>query len=426
MSRGGDNKRSMRRRVRFDDATADAVVGGHHFGREELTGVVAFVDDVRAMSHRAAPPPSAALAALFADGAVVPLPVAKPHRSGRARVGPWTKAALVGFVGVGSVAVAGAAGALPAPAQHLVAEVIRTLTPFSIPDPERDAVVKSAIAEPATPVADAVGSSFVGGSSTPRVPVGLSVPGAVLPTGSTPVSAQPSAGDRSASHAGGMSTGGHDATPPGATLPARSDDADPPSALSTPSAPSAPSAPSTPPAPPAPPPKGASSPVRQGPSDANPVKRSSRAVSTAATAPGRLSPAKHTAPGMVSPSDTPPNHGSPSDTAPGKVSPAKHTAPGKVSETAPGKSNPSDMAPGKSDPSDMGPGRVSPSDTAPGRVSPSDTAPGKSNPSDMGPGRVSPSDTAPGTVSPSDTAPGTSPNGKPNGKPNGTAPVKAR
>ena len=393
MSRGGDNKRSMRRRVRFDDATADAVVGGHHFGREELTGVVAFVDDVRAMSHRAAPPPSAALAVLFADGAVVPLLVARPHRSGRARVGRWTKAALVALVGVGSVAVAGAAGALPAPAQHLVAEVIRTLTPFSIPDPERDAVVKSAIAEPATPVADAVGSAFVGGSSTPTVPAGLSVPGAVLPTGSTPVSAPLAGSGNSAGHAGGVSTGGHDTSAPGETLPARSDDADPPSALSTPSTPSTLSTPS---------PKGASSPVRQGPSDADPVKRTSPAASTAATTPGRLSPAKHTAPGKVSPSDTPPNHGSPGDTAPGKVSPAKHTAPGKVSDTAPGKSDPSDTAPGKSNPSD--------------------TAPGKSNPSDTAPGKSNPSDTAPGTVSPSDTAPGTSPNGKPNG----TAPGKAR
>ena len=303
MSRGGDNKRSMRRRVRFDDATADAVVAGHHFGREELAGVVAFVDDVRAMSHRAAPPPSPALAAIFVTGAVVPLPVARPHRSGRAGVGPWRKAALVALVGAGSVAVAGAAGALPASAQHLVAEVIRTLTPFSIPDPERDEVVKPMIGDPATRVADAVGSSVAGGSSAPTVPAGPTLPVAAQPSGSPPVSGATSGGDRSASHAGGVSTAGHDASASGATIPAQSDHADSPSTPSTSATPSTPAASS---------PKGASSLVRQGPSAANPVKH---------TAPGKVSPGD-TAPGKVSPADTAPvssPSGKPNGTAPGKA-----------------------------------------------------------------------------------------------------------
>ena len=162
MSDAGDNDTEMFRRHRIDDAAAEAFVTGNG-ADEELVPLAAFADELRAMA--AGPPPAASLqlAAMLAEGfstdkgdllvtaaSSVPGPAVQvaglpKWRTRRmiitefiAGLSVATKAAFGIGMAAASVTAAGAAGALPAPAQHAVSAAVEAATPFSFPDKAND------------------------------------------------------------------------------------------------------------------------------------------------------------------------------------------------------------------------------------------------------------------------------------------------
>ena len=142
MSRTGDYRRRMTRRLRIDDETTEAILSGARSGDARLAPMVAVVDEVRNLGHGPIPTPSAVLVTLFAQ--TTPRPVAaavfaaadEASRGRRPRMRRRTQAVVASFAMIGLVGVAGVAGALPDRVQRAVADVVERLTPFSIPRPQ--------------------------------------------------------------------------------------------------------------------------------------------------------------------------------------------------------------------------------------------------------------------------------------------------
>ena len=149
MSPWVDNEGEMSFPPTLDDATTEALLAGRPVapGRLDLDPVAAFVDDVRSLGRDAAPAPSQALAAVFAHGVPSEEPVAATQSPGRrpsgvlsraaaslAGAGLVVKAGLGAGVAAASVTAAGAAGVLPDAAQDTVRGVVRTVTPFELPE----------------------------------------------------------------------------------------------------------------------------------------------------------------------------------------------------------------------------------------------------------------------------------------------------
>lgn len=152
MSSTGDDDTEMSRRHNIDDATIEALLTGHD-ADEDLTSVMSFVEDVRITARGPVPVPSAQLATMLVEGFSTEkgdlLVTAASNVPGPARqaAGPpkWrktvigfiaglsiaTKAALGIGVAAAGVTAAGAAGALPEPAEDAVGTVVEAVTPFS-------------------------------------------------------------------------------------------------------------------------------------------------------------------------------------------------------------------------------------------------------------------------------------------------------
>ena len=124
----------------LDDETVDALIAGHPVdGR--LDALAAFAHDVRALTDRPVPRPSAALldvvarlpARILTRSRTAPSPD-RPHRSslaaGVAGLGVLGKIAAGALVGAGSIAAAGAAGVLPEPVSREVRHLIEVTTPI--------------------------------------------------------------------------------------------------------------------------------------------------------------------------------------------------------------------------------------------------------------------------------------------------------
>ena len=132
-------------RRRIDDRTADALLSGRAVeGEPELS---ALVGQLRSLADLPAPAPSAALAAMLENGldpasqaldAATPAPpMAYPAAVSwrtRTRALPL-QLSLAGTAGLALVLGAAAAGALPAPAQTAVADVVEAVTPLHLPRP---------------------------------------------------------------------------------------------------------------------------------------------------------------------------------------------------------------------------------------------------------------------------------------------------
>ena len=358
MSQRGDSNRSMRKRVTIDDATAEAALSGRPLGRnelaDELAGVVGVMAEIRALGDRAGPvpTPSAELARLFVEGDASPVQsgAGAGHLAmggaGLRRLAVRTRVVIASLASLGVIGVAGAAGALPAPAQHALARVVRTLTPFTIPDP----VAAANDGTPVSPSSDGIrsdGSGAGSGSTGPTIStntrVGRDTTAAptslvVVPEGSAAKVSTPGPADMTTASTSRLDADRITAKPtvvltdPGdrttrprvdtthrevtATLPA-----DVPTTVQTGS----------------------------GPTESLPVP-APEATSTASTKPddGLVATTSTSAPAPTSPPSGPTTpvtsvKGNPSDTAPGRDNPSD-TAPGRTKAT---KGNPSDTAPGR-------------------------------------------------------------------------------
>ena len=147
----GDDDTDVTPRPRLDDRNAAALLAGYDVPTEpELT---ALMGQVRALADLSVPTPSTALAALLEHGfdpvaAPASLPTATFSRGQRAVT--WTRNAVswrsrslalplqLSLAGAGCVALVlgvAATGALPAPAQTAVADVVEAVTPLHVPRP---------------------------------------------------------------------------------------------------------------------------------------------------------------------------------------------------------------------------------------------------------------------------------------------------
>jgi hypothetical protein len=151
----------------LDDRALDALLRGTPSPQSGLDWLVPFVEDLGQASSEPAPVVHPALARLLADGfsisggdqPVVPaVPAPTPSRARFVRrlagLGLAAKVALGVGVAAASTTAAGAAGVLPAPAQHAVASVVDATTPFAFPDRASDKAVTGA-----TVRGDATGAS---------------------------------------------------------------------------------------------------------------------------------------------------------------------------------------------------------------------------------------------------------------------------
>lgn len=150
-----DGREDALGRRRLDDATAEALIAGDAgAGTDELAGVAAFLEEVRALGEGPPPPPSAALARMLAGepepgtGNVLRLvgdecaPASPPATSDghhgqagpgwrRPSAGAVARAAVLAVVATAGVTGAAAARLLPEPAQQAVSTAIETITPFT-------------------------------------------------------------------------------------------------------------------------------------------------------------------------------------------------------------------------------------------------------------------------------------------------------
>src|SRR5262245_33676271 len=133
----------------IDQAMNDATVS------DDVAPFAGFVDDLRVMADRPAPPPSPQLAALLAGHraaapagrATVTALRQRPPRRVQARAATRMRVAALGLAGKAAMviafatsAVAGAAaGILPEPANHFVQRAIEVVTPFELPATGQDA-----------------------------------------------------------------------------------------------------------------------------------------------------------------------------------------------------------------------------------------------------------------------------------------------
>ena len=163
MTGSGDYSTEMFRNP-LDDAAIEAFFTGQPAG-EELAPLAGLVEDLRSMASGPAPVPSMQLAKMLAEGfstangdllvtAASNVPGPAPQAAGLpkwrkkmllsellaalttklAGLGMAAKAGMGLTLAAASTTAAGAAGVLPAPAQHAVATVVSSATPFSFPD----------------------------------------------------------------------------------------------------------------------------------------------------------------------------------------------------------------------------------------------------------------------------------------------------
>ena len=142
----------------LDDETIEAILRGHQPPEDALGPLVAFAQDVRAVAECPVPRPSPALAEILTEGFSTEkgdlLVTAASNVNGpetqAAGLPKWRKrpnmlptgilsglaAKIVAGVvaALAGVTAVGAAGALPGPTQHVVADVINSVTPFNLPD----------------------------------------------------------------------------------------------------------------------------------------------------------------------------------------------------------------------------------------------------------------------------------------------------
>lgn len=153
MNPGGDDRNEMFRRHHIDDRSIEAFLTGNG-AADGLASLAPLAEELRSLSRGPVPVPSAALATMMAEGfspgpddlaaagadsVAMPAQPAGRALSRRAKtavggLGLAAKAAFGISLAAASVTAAGAAGALPRPAQHVVATVIDAATPFSFPD----------------------------------------------------------------------------------------------------------------------------------------------------------------------------------------------------------------------------------------------------------------------------------------------------
>ena len=172
MSRWSQNGHRRGGAEAIDDAVVEEILAGRYQGdAPDLVAVSQFVERMRAFADQPAPPPSTALARVLGDSApvtdgdrpttgrewlrdlrvrpFVPVdgaPGATGARSGwRTVPRPAVVAAAVSVLLIAAVVAAGSARLLPGPTQDVVANIVRTVTPFGFPE-QREA-------EPALPKA---------------------------------------------------------------------------------------------------------------------------------------------------------------------------------------------------------------------------------------------------------------------------------
>jgi hypothetical protein len=161
----------------LDDEAIDALFAGHdRIVAAELAPLATFAQDVRSVSDRFVPRPNAALAEVLTSGFSTDkgdlLVTAGSNVNGpavsRARqaagLPKWRKrpqmlptgflsglaAKIVAAVvaALAGVTAAGAAGALPGPAQHVVADVINSITPLNLPNGDTSAALSTNVTAP--------------------------------------------------------------------------------------------------------------------------------------------------------------------------------------------------------------------------------------------------------------------------------------
>ena len=140
MNRRGDDGSEMPRHDPFDDAAIDRLLSGR--AGAESGDLASFVEDARTAAE-AVPAPSHALASALATG-ILPVPAPVPQslwRKSKMKIqGLLAGMSIAGKIalGVGVAAAAttgaGAAGVLPGPVQHAVANAVGSVTPFEFPD----------------------------------------------------------------------------------------------------------------------------------------------------------------------------------------------------------------------------------------------------------------------------------------------------
>ncbi|MPZ72770.1 MAG: hypothetical protein GEU74_05985 [Nitriliruptorales bacterium] len=135
----------MRTRREISDDDAAALLAGRAVG-DDLSDLEAFIAAARSAT-RGVVTPNAALTAIFANGLDIPPSPAtarltRPRRMKKvletavaklAALGLATKFGIGTAVAATAVAGAGAGGALPAPVQNAVADVVAAVTPFEFP-----------------------------------------------------------------------------------------------------------------------------------------------------------------------------------------------------------------------------------------------------------------------------------------------------
>ena len=155
----------------LDDRALEALLSGAPSAQSGFDWLLPFVEELGEASRGSAPPMTPALASLVAEGfSIDKVELPAPHAAGRPKwttklvpvglvakfgsLGLVAKAAMGLTLGAASTTAAGAAGVLPAPAQHAVATVVDAATPFTFPDE-----TKSKANVGATVSADATGAS---------------------------------------------------------------------------------------------------------------------------------------------------------------------------------------------------------------------------------------------------------------------------
>ena len=155
----------------LDDRALEALLSGAPSPQSGFDWLLPFVEELGEASRGSAPPMTPALALLVAEGfSIDKVDLPAPQAAGRPNwrrklvltglaakfgsLGLVAKAALGLTLVAASTTAAGAAGVLPAPAQHAVATVVDAATPFTFPDQTRDKANFGA-----TVSADATGAS---------------------------------------------------------------------------------------------------------------------------------------------------------------------------------------------------------------------------------------------------------------------------
>ena len=124
----GDDCFDMTMMLCDDDAEAFLATGSSPYGFES---VASLLDELRELTDRPAPRPSAALEKLL-DGSGLVRGSELATRRARRAAGLGVTAALVSLVTLGSVGAAAANGRLPRATQDAVADAIEAVTPFTI------------------------------------------------------------------------------------------------------------------------------------------------------------------------------------------------------------------------------------------------------------------------------------------------------